>query len=143
MPTVLQTLLRAVTRLTQVTQSLGVSENYSALYLLVTAVLDGVKEALQDQQSEVDETDVAKIAMISLDWGAFAKSMEALQRMLLWAFHEGFTVERGRVVRGVRCRWSGKRANLWQCSRGCKTGCLSRLRVVVMKSWRRWRKRVR
>lgn len=60
MPTVLQTLLRAVTRLTQVTQSLGVSENYSALYLLVTAVLDGVKEALQDQQSEVDETDVAK-----------------------------------------------------------------------------------
>ena len=84
-------MLRAVTRLTQVTQSLGVSENYSALFLLVSAVLDGVKEALQDQQAEVDDGDVAKIAMISLDWGAFAKSMDALQRILLWAFRGGFT----------------------------------------------------
>ena len=83
LPTVLQAISRAVYRLTQVTASLGVTENYAPLYLLVSSILDAVEEALMDQQNDLDESAIAEMATISLNWGAFAKSVDALQRILL------------------------------------------------------------
>lgn len=70
-------------RLTQVTASLGVTENYAPLYLLVSSILDAVEEALIDQQNDLEESAVPEMATISLNWGAFAKSVDALQRILL------------------------------------------------------------
>ena len=60
------------------TASLGVTENYAPLYLLVSSILDAVEEALMDQQNDLDESAIAE-----MNWGAFAKSVDALQRILL------------------------------------------------------------
>lgn len=54
-----------------------------SLYLLVSSILDAVEEALMDQQNDLDESAIAEMATISLNWGAFAKSVDALQRILL------------------------------------------------------------
>ena len=46
-------------------------------------VLDNVVAALADQQEEITESDVHKMAIMSLNWGAFAKAVDSLQRILL------------------------------------------------------------
>ena len=51
--------------------------------MLVSGVLDALREALRSQLEEVEETDVKQLAILSLNWGAFAKSIESLQRILL------------------------------------------------------------
>lgn len=92
--TVLQAITNSIIRLGQVCSSLGVIENYTSQYMvgvgsgcevqLVTMVLDNVVVALADQQEEIMEGDVHKMAIMSLNWGAFAKAVDSLQRILLW-----------------------------------------------------------
>ena len=41
-------------------------------------------EALKGEKDEIEDSDVQHLAMLSLNWGAFAKSIESLQRILLY-----------------------------------------------------------
>ena len=52
--------------------------------MLVSGVLDALQEALRSQQSDMEETEVKPLAILSLNWGAFAKSIDSLQRILLY-----------------------------------------------------------
>lgn len=54
-----------------------------------------------------------------------------------------YQIERARAVKAARCLWTGKRANLWRCSRACRTVCSSRWRVAATSCWSRCRKRAR
>lgn len=47
------------------------------------SILDNVKEALEDQQSTLSPKDIHEKCILSLNWGAFAKSIDALQRILM------------------------------------------------------------
>lgn len=49
----------------------------------MTAILESLIEALQREKDDIDESEVHKLAVLSLNFGAFAKAVEALQRMLL------------------------------------------------------------
>lgn len=49
----------------------------------MATVLDNVVVALADQQEENMDGDVHKMAVMSLNWGAFAKAVDSLQRILL------------------------------------------------------------
>lgn len=94
-PTVLQGISNAITKLKRVCESLGVTENYAHLFnvllflliefQLVSSILDNVKEALEDQQANLESKDVREKCIVSLNWGAFAKSIDALQRILLYS----------------------------------------------------------
>ncbi len=49
----------------------------------MTMVLDNVVSALAEQEEEITEGEVHKMAIMSLNWGAFAKAVDSLQRILL------------------------------------------------------------
>lgn len=50
---------------------------------MVTAILESLVAALQSEKESIEESEVHKLAILSLNFGAFAKSVEALQRILL------------------------------------------------------------
>lgn len=50
---------------------------------MVAAILESVKEALEDQQSNLESKDIHEKCIIGLNWGAFAKAIDALQRILM------------------------------------------------------------
>ena len=49
----------------------------------MTAILESLVAALQSEKESIEESEVHKLAILSLNFGAFAKSVEALQRILL------------------------------------------------------------
>ena len=79
--------------LNRVCDSLGVTETYTYLFnvgltcavdvQMVAAILESVKEALEDQQSNLESKDIHEKCIIGLNWGAFAKAIDALQRILM------------------------------------------------------------
>lgn len=50
---------------------------------MVTAILESLVGALQGEKESIEESEVHKLAILSLNFGAFAKAVEALQRILL------------------------------------------------------------
>lgn len=49
----------------------------------MTAILESLVEALRGERESIEDSEVHKLAVLSLNFGAFAKSVEALQRILL------------------------------------------------------------
>ena len=50
---------------------------------MVSCILDSVKETLDDQQEAFSSNDIHEKCIIGLNWGAFAKAIDALQRILM------------------------------------------------------------